>query len=43
MLAIYDLFPNSWFGRQNHRRDSQKNFMTLKVHRGIPEAFSEAC
>ena len=43
MLAIYDSILKSWFKRNSRRRDSQKNLVTLKVNKGIPEAYSELC
>ena len=39
MPPLYGFILNNWFGRKNHRRDSQKNFIILKLNTGIPESY----
>ena len=39
MPPLYGFILNSWFGRKNHRRDSQKNFTILKINTGVSESY----
>ena len=36
-------FRKMWFGRKCHGGDSEKNFINLKVSKGISEVYSEPC